>query len=145
MKHLKLKRGLSYAGYGVTASKASPDVLVEDESTAAALLASGYFKEVAVADEPKELEGQTSLFDEEHGEGESESEDHGEGEDTGDGEESGEGEKSEQGGAVEAIDTMGVTKLREYAKKHGIAGNWPAGTQADVIREDIRKALAERE
>lgn len=40
---------------------------------------------------------------------------------------------------------MGVTKLREYAKKHGITGSWPAGTGADVIREDIRKALAERE
>ena len=40
---------------------------------------------------------------------------------------------------------MGVTKLREYAKKHGISGDWPAGTAADTIREDIRKALAERE
>ncbi len=123
MKHLRLKRGLSYSGRGVTATKAAPNVTVEDDAQADALIATGYFEEDKTAKGVEVDPNQTDLF--EQGFGESHGDD--------------------EGGAVELIDTMGVTKLREYAKKHGISGNWPAGTGAEVIREDIRKALAERE
>lgn len=126
MKHLKLVRGLSYVGRGVTATKAAPNVTVMNDDQADELIATGYFEEDKLAKGVEFDPDQTSLFkDEDHGD-----KDHG---------------TTEQGGAIEAIDTMGVTKLREYAKKHGITGSWPAGTGADVIREDIRKALAERE
>lgn len=131
MKHLKLVRGLSYVGRGVTATKAAPNVTVMDDGQADELIATGYFEEDKLAKGVEFDPDQTSLFEGGFGEGEG----HGD-EDRG---------TTEQGGAVEAIDTMGVTKLREYAKKHGITGSWPAGTGADVIREDIRKALAERE
>lgn len=127
MKHLKLKRGLSYMGYGVTVTKAKPTVSLEDDALAEKLLATGYFEEDNVAKAAEVDPGQLSLFDEDPND-----EDPDEG-------------KAEQGGAIEAIDTMGVTKLREYAKKRNISGNWPAGTQAEVIREDIRKALAEQQ
>lgn len=132
MKHLKLVRGLSYVGRGVTATKAAPNVTVMNDDQADELIATGYFEEDKLAKGIEFDPNQTSLFE---GEGFTD-EDHGEEGDSG---------KAEQGGAIEAIDTMGVTKLREYAKKHGISGGWPAGTGADVIREDIRKALAERE
>lgn len=125
MKHLKLKRGMSYSGRGVTVTKAAPNVTVMDDAQADELIATGYFEEDKAAKGIEIDPNQTNLFDEDHGD-----EDHG---------------TAEQGGAVELIDTLGVTKLREYAKKHGISGDWPAGTAADVIREDIRKALAERE
>ena len=131
MKHLRLKRGLSYSGRGVTATKAAPNVTVEDDAQADALIATGYFEEDKTAKGVEVDPNQTDLFEQGFGESHGDDEDH----DAGDGE----------GGAVELIDTMGVTKLREYAKKHGISGNWPAGTGAEVIREDIRKALAERE
>ena len=125
MKHLRLKHGMSYSGHGVTVTKAKPNVTVMDDGQADELIATGYFEEDKAA---KGIDpDQTNLFDMDFGESEGESE-------------------GESGGrAVELIDTLGVTKLREYAKKHGISGNWPAGTAADVIREDIRKALAERE
>ena len=129
MKHLRLKHGMSYSGHGVTVTKAKPNVTVMDDGQADELIATGYFEEDKAA---KGIDpNQTNLFDMDFGESEGESE----------GESGGESE----GRAVELIDTLGVTKLREYAKKHGISGNWPAGTAADVIREDIRKALAERE
>lgn len=129
MKHLRLKHGMSYSGHGVTVTKAKPNVTVMDDGQADELIATGYFEEDKAA---KGIDpDQTNLFDMDFGESEGESE----------GESGGESE----GRAVELIDTLGVTKLREYAKKHGISGNWPAGTAADVIREDIRKALAERE
>ena len=131
MKHLRLKRGLSYSGRGVTATKAAPNVTVEDDAQADALIATGYFEEDKTAKGVEVDPNQTDLFEQGFGESHGDDEDH----DDGDGE----------GGAVELIDTMGVTKLREYAKKHGISGTWPAGTGAEVIREDIRKALAERE
>lgn len=131
MKHLKLMRGLSYVGRGVTVTKAKPNVTVMDDDQADELIATGYFEEDKLAKGVEFDPDQTSLFKDEDFTGE----DHGD-EDHG---------MTEQGGAIEAIDTMGVTKLREYAKKHGITGSWPAGTGADVIREDIRKALAERE
>jgi len=133
MKHLRLKRGLSYSGRGVTATKAAPNVTVEDDAQADALIATGYFEEDKTAKGVEVDPNQTDLFEQGFGESHGDDEDHDDGD--GDGE----------GGAVELIDTMGVTKLREYAKKHGISGNWPAGTGAEVIREDIRKALAERE
>ena len=121
MKHLRLKHGMSYSGHGVTVTKAKPNVTVMDDGQADELIATGYFEEDKAA---KGIDpDQTNLFDMDFGESGGESE----------------------GRAVELIDTLGVTKLREYAKKHGISGNWPAGTAADVIREDIRKALAERE
>ena len=123
MKHLKLKRGMSYSGRGVTATKAAPNVTVENDAQANELIATGYFEEVKAPNGGEVDPNQTNLFEDDFGEGEGESE----------------------GGAIELIDTLGVTKLREYAKKHGISGDWPAGTGADVIREDIRKALAERE
>ena len=123
MKHLKLKRGMSYSGRGVTATKAAPNVTVENDAQANELIATGYFEEVKAPNGGEVDPNQTNLFEDDFGEGEGESE----------------------GGAVELIDTLGVTKLREYAKKHGISGGWPAGTGADVIREDIRKALAEQE
>lgn len=44
-------------------------------------------------------------------------------------------------GTIEAIDTMGVTKLREYAKKHNLGLEWPKGTDAETIRADIRAAM----
>ena len=123
MKHLKLKRGMSYSGRGVTATKAAPNVTVENDAQANELIATGYFEEVKAPNGGEVDPNQTNLFEDDFGEGEGESE----------------------GGAIELIDTPGVTKLREYAKKHGISGGWPAGTGADVIREDIRKALAEQE
>jgi hypothetical protein len=123
MKHLKLKRGMSYSGRGVTATKAAPNVTVENDAQANELIATGYFEEVKAPNGGEVDPNQTNLFEDDFGEGEGESE----------------------GGAIELIDTLGVTKLREYAKKHGISGDWPAGTGADVIREDIRKALAEQE
>ncbi len=129
MKHLRLKRGLSYSGRGVTATKAAPNVTVEDDAQADALIATGYFEEDKTAKGVEVDPNQTDLFEQGFGESHGDDEDHDDGE----------------GGAVELIDTMGVTKLREYAKKHGISGNWPAGTGAEVIREDIRKALAELE
>ena len=123
MKHLKLKRGMSYSGRGVTATKAAPNVTVENDAQANELIATGYFEEVKAPNGGEVDPNQTNLFEDDFGEGEGESE----------------------GGAIELIDTLGVTKLREYAKKHGISGDWPAGTGAEVIREDIRKALAELE
>lgn len=120
MKHLKLVRGLSYVGRGVTVTKAKPNVTVMDDDQAGALIATGYFEEDRAAKGIEIDPNQTNLFDEPP-------------------------EDKPESGAIEAIDTMGVTKLREYAKKHGISGDWPAGTAADTIREDIRKALAERE
>lgn len=123
MKHLKLKRGMSYSGRGVTATKAAPNVTVENDAQANELIATGYFEEVKAPNGGEVDPNQTNLFEDDFGEGEGESE----------------------GEAIELIDTLGVTKLREYAKKHGISGDWPAGTGADVIREDIRKALAEQE
>ena len=123
MKHLKLKRGMSYSGRGVTATKAAPNVTVENDAQANELIATGYFEEVKAPNGGEVDPNQTNLFEDDFGEGEGESE----------------------GGAIELIDTLGVTKLREYAKKHGISGYWPAGPGADVIREDIRKALAEQE
>lgn len=131
MKHLKLVHGLSYVGRGVTATKAAPNVTIMNDDQADELIATGYFEEDKLAKGVEFDPDQTSLFKDEDSTGE----DHGD-EDHG---------TTEHGGAIEAIDTMGVTKLREYAKKHGITGSWPAGTGADVIREDIRKALAERE
>ncbi len=138
MKHLKLKRGFSYTGHGVTATKANPNVSVADDDLAEKLLATGYFEEDKAAKAVEVDPDQLNLFEGEGFTGETEDHDGEEHDDEDHG-------KTEQGGAVEAIDTMGVTKLREYAKKHGISGNWPAGTQADVIREDIRKALAEQQ
>lgn len=139
MKHLKLKRGLSYMGHGVSVTKAAPFASVADDAQAEALLASGYFEEVQAA---KAVDpDQTSLFEDTVP---GEDDDPGEGDNPDEGNDHDETAKL-QDGAIEAIDTMGVTKLRDYAKKHGVTGNWPAGTGADVIREDIRKALTERE
>lgn len=120
MKHLKLKRGMSYSGRGVTATKAAPNVTVENDAQADELIATGYFEEVKTPTGGEADPNQIDLFE-------------------------GESEGESEGGAIELIDTLGVTKLREYAKKHGISGDWPAGTGADVIREDIRRALAEQE
>lgn len=131
MKHLKLVHGLSYVGRGVTATKAAPNVTIMNDDQADELIATGYFEEDKLAKGVEFDPDQTSLFKDEDSTGE----DHGDEDHS----------TTEHGGAIEAIDTMGVTKLREYAKKHGITGSWPAGTGADVIREDIRKALAERE
>ncbi|RKJ82854.1 hypothetical protein [Acutalibacter muris] len=124
MKHLKLKRGMSYSGRGVTATKAAPNVTVENDAQADELIATGYFEEDKAAKGVEVDPNQMDLFEDGFGEGH---------------------EDASESGAVELIDTLGVTKLREYAKKHGISGDWPAGTAADVIREDIRKALAEQE
>lgn len=132
MKHLKLKRGMSYSGRGVTATKAAPNVTVENDAKAGELIATGYFEEDKAAKGIEVDPNQMDLFEDGFGEGHEDEghEDH---------------EDASESDAVELIDTLGVTKLREYAKKHGISGGWPAGTAADVIREDIRKALAEQE
>ena len=49
--HLKLVKALSYYGL-VEATREHPDVYVEDEATAKAALASGYFREVTGEPEP---------------------------------------------------------------------------------------------
>lgn len=74
MKHLKLSKGLSYMGHGVTVTRQEPDVFVEDADTAAALIATGYFTEAG--NEPVTPP------------------------------------QAAPTGTIEAIDTMGVTKLR---------------------------------
>ena len=53
--HLKLVKTLSYYGL-VEATREHPDVYVEDEATAKAALASGYFREVTGEPEPVEPE-----------------------------------------------------------------------------------------
>lgn len=106
MKHLKLTKGLSYMGYGITASRRFPDVFVEDEATAAVLLASGYF-----------TEGDGSVTP----------------------------PQAAPTGTIEALDTMGATKLRAYAKERGLDLSWPKGTAADTIRADIKKSLTKAE
>lgn len=61
MYHLKLSKGLSYYGGGIKATKKNPDVYVEDEASANAALASGYFKLVSVSEEqeaPPPVEGE---------------------------------------------------------------------------------------
>lgn len=103
MRHLRLKRGLSYLGPGIRATKAAPDVFLEDDKTADAAIDSGYFEEVAGGDIVPPPTPPT--------------------------------------GALEAIDTMGATKLRTYAKKIGLGLSWPTGTPADTIREDIRAMM----
>lgn len=103
MRHLRLIKGLSYTGPGVQATKAKPDVFLEDDAAADAAIATGYFEEVA---------GNGILLP-----------------------------SPAPTGAIEAIDTMGATKLRAYAKKKGLSLTWPNGTPADTIREDIRAAL----
>lgn len=50
--HLKLVKALSYYGL-VEATREHPDVYVEDEATAKAALASGYFREVTGEPEPE--------------------------------------------------------------------------------------------
>lgn len=50
MRHLRLKKGLSYTGPGIQATKAQPDVFLEDDAAADAAIATGYFMEVAGAD-----------------------------------------------------------------------------------------------
>ena len=106
MKHLKLSKGLSYMGHGVTVTRQEPDVFVEDADTAAALIATGYYTEAG--NEPVTPP------------------------------------QAAPTGTIEAIDTMGVTKLRAYAKEHGIDKNWPTGTSAEDIRADIKAALEEK-
>lgn len=44
-------------------------------------------------------------------------------------------------GTIDALDTMGVMKLRDYAKGHGLLLSWVAGTDAETIRADIRDAM----
>lgn len=107
MRHLRLKKGLSYTGPGIQATKAAPDVFLEDDKTADAAIATGYFEEVEGAAIVPPFTPPT--------------------------------------GALEAIDTMGATKLRAYSKKLGLPLTWPTGTPADTIREDIRAALREPE
>lgn len=58
MFHLKLIKSLSYAGI-VTATKKKPDVYVEDEATAKAAVASGYF--AIVEDGPAEQQEQATV------------------------------------------------------------------------------------
>lgn len=53
--HLKLKKALSYYGI-VKATQEHPDVFVEDEATANAAVASGYFRLVTGEPEPVESE-----------------------------------------------------------------------------------------
>ena len=47
-------------------------------------------------------------------------------------------------GAITALDTMGTTKLRAFAKEKGLDLSWPNGTKAEEIRADIEAALAKR-
>lgn len=42
--HLKLSKGLSYFGNGITATKEQPDVFVDSKAAADAAVATGYFK-----------------------------------------------------------------------------------------------------
>lgn len=58
MSKLKLVKGLSYAGYGVSATAKRPIIDAPDKSTADKLIASGYFtliaEDTAPAEKPKE-------------------------------------------------------------------------------------------
>ena len=49
--HLKLRKGLSYFGNGITATKEHPDVFVDSKTAADAAVSSGYFKLVGGSDE----------------------------------------------------------------------------------------------
>ena len=62
MKHLKLKRGMSYSGRGVTATKAAPNVTVENDAQANELIATGYFEEVKAPNGGEVDPNQTNLF-----------------------------------------------------------------------------------
>jgi hypothetical protein len=53
MYHLKLVKALSFTGI-VTATKKNPDVFVEDKATAAAAVATGYFKLLGGTENPDE-------------------------------------------------------------------------------------------
>ena len=106
MLHLKLTKGLSYTGHGITASRQVPDVFSSDETVVAALLDTGYFALIGGSNTPA---------------------------------------KAPDTGTIEAIDTMGSTKLRAYAKEHGLDLTWEKGTEADIIRSDIKAALDARE
>lgn len=55
MYHLRLIKALSYTGV-VEATRQHPDVLVEDNATAEAALATGYFKLVGVEQNPDDGE-----------------------------------------------------------------------------------------
>lgn len=57
--HLKLKKGKSYYGFGgkVQATAKEPDAVVEDEATANAAVASGYFEMVTGEDSAELLTG----------------------------------------------------------------------------------------
>lgn len=58
MSKLKLVKGLSYTGHGVSATDKRPIIDVPDKSTADELIASGYFtliaEDTAPAEKPKE-------------------------------------------------------------------------------------------
>lgn len=62
MKHLKLVRGLSYVGRGVTATKAAPNVTVMNDDRADELIATGYFEEDKLAKGTEFDPNQTSLL-----------------------------------------------------------------------------------
>ena len=65
MAHLRLIKGRSYTGE-VKATKEKPDVFTDDEATAKALVASGYFKRVDTAKaEPKAPDEMTEIKPEE--------------------------------------------------------------------------------
>jgi len=59
MYHLRLLKGLSYAG-AVAATRENPDVFTEDKAVVDAALASGYFALLAETEPP----GQTAHLDE---------------------------------------------------------------------------------
>lgn len=52
MYHLKLIKGLSYCGNGVTATRKTPDVFIENKAAADAAQASGYFRLVEASEAP---------------------------------------------------------------------------------------------
>ena len=85
MKHLRLKRGLSYSGRGVTATKAASNVTVEDDAQADALIATGYFEEDKTAKGVEVDPNQTDLFEQGFGESHGDDEDHDDGDGDGGG------------------------------------------------------------
>jgi organic radical activating enzyme len=65
MFHLKLIRGLSYTGHGISATKKNPVVQTNDKDAAEALTGSGYFQLLEGSGELSAESGKTGHIDKE--------------------------------------------------------------------------------
>lgn len=104
MYHLKLLKALSFTGV-VRATRQQPDIFIEDEATAKAAVATGYFKLIEVA-EPSE--GKEEMP-----------------------ENSGEGGDKEQG---KKLEEMTVPELETYAAYKGVSLKG-ISKKADIIEK----------